>query len=76
MMIAHFHGNAGYDRWDTSLANEAALKQAGKSSPQSCQESADLIKAAAAMDNKAYRALAVSRATAAAASGRYRTCGR
>jgi hypothetical protein len=75
-MIAHFHGNTAYDRWDTALANDAALKQAGKSAPQSCQESADLLKRAAAMDDKAFRAYAAGQATAAAASGRYPKCGR
>jgi hypothetical protein len=75
-MVMHLHGNAAYDRWDTSLANEAALKQAGKSAPQSCQEAADLLRTAATMDNRAFRAYAVSQATAAAASGRYHKCGR
>jgi hypothetical protein len=74
-MIAHLHGNAAYDRWDTMLANEASMKQAGKSSPQSCQESAELIKAAAAMDNRAFRAYAASQAASPAVTGRYRKCG-
>jgi hypothetical protein len=73
-MIAHFHGNAAYDRWDTALANDAALKQAGKSAPQSCQEEADVLKKAALMDDKAFRAYAASLATAAAATGRYPKC--
>jgi hypothetical protein len=75
-MIAHFHGNAAYDHWDTALANQAAAKQAGKTPPQACQESADLIKQAAAMDDKGFRAHAVGLATAAEASGRYKKCGR
>jgi hypothetical protein len=75
-LIAHFHGNAGYDRWDTALANEAALKQAGKTAPQSCLEAADLIKTAAAMDDRAFRAYAAGKVSAATASGRYTTCGR
>lgn len=75
-MIAHFHGNAAYDRWDTALANDAALKQAGKSAPQACQEAADLLKKAAVMDDKEFRAYAASLAQTAAASGRYRTCRR
>ncbi|MBV9554599.1 MAG: hypothetical protein JO032_17595 [Alphaproteobacteria bacterium] len=75
-MIAHFHSNAVYDRWDTTLANQAALKQAGKSGPQACQEAAELIKAAAGMDNRAFRAYATSQATAALAAGRYKKCGR
>jgi hypothetical protein len=76
VLITHFHGNAAYDRWDTSLANDAALKQAGKSGPQACQESADVLKRAALMDDKAFRAYAMSLATTAAASGQYRKCGR
>ena len=75
-MIAHFHGNAAYDRWDTALANDAALKQAGKSGPQACQELAEVLKHAAVMDDKAFRAYAASLATTAAASGRYKKCGR
>src|SRR5277367_373201 len=70
-MVAHFHGNAAYDRWDTALANDAALKQAGKSGPQACQESADLLKKAAIMDDKAFRAYAAGMATTAMATGRY-----
>jgi hypothetical protein len=75
-MIAHLHGNAAYDRWDTALANDAALKQAGKSAPQACQEAADMLKTAAAMDDKGFRAFAAGRATTAAAAGRYPKCGR
>ncbi len=29
-MIAHFHGHAGFDAWDTALANEASMKHAGQ----------------------------------------------
>jgi hypothetical protein len=75
-MIAQLHGNAAYDRWDTALANQAAMKQAGKTAPQSCQEAADLIKTAAAMDDKGFRAYAASLASTAAKSGQYKTCGR
>lgn len=75
-LITHFHGTTAYDRWDTMLANDAALKEAGKSGPQACQEAADVIKRASAMDDKAFRAYAVSLATAAEASGRYKKCGR
>ena len=73
-MIAHFHGNAAYDRWDTALANDAALKQAGKTAPQACQEAADLLKKAAVMDDRAFRAYAGSLATAAATTGHYKKC--
>jgi hypothetical protein len=75
-MITHLHGNAAYDRWDTALANDAALKQAGKSAPQACQEAADLLKKAAAMDDKGFRDYAAGLATTAMATGRYPKCGR
>jgi hypothetical protein len=76
MLITHFHGNAAYDRWDTALANDAAMRDAGKTAPQACQESADVLKKGATMDNTAFRAYAASLATTAAASGRYQKCGR
>jgi len=75
-MIVHLHGNAAYDRWDTALANDAALKQAGKSAPQACQEAADLLKKASDMDDKGFRAYAASLAQSAQATGRYKTCRR
>ena len=66
-----------YDRWDTALANDAALKQAGKSAPQACQEAADLLKKAAIMDDKAFRAYAASlAATAARRPAAIQKCGR
>jgi hypothetical protein len=76
VLISHFHGNAGYDRWDTALANDAALREAGKSGPQACQEGADLLKRASAMDDRAFRAYAASLATAAETTGHYKKCGR
>jgi hypothetical protein len=73
-MISHFHSNAVYDRWDTSLANAASLKAAGKTSTQACTEAAEMLKKAAAMDDKAFRAHAASLATTAATSGQYPKC--
>jgi hypothetical protein len=75
-MVQHFHGNTAYDRWDTALANDAALKEAGKSGPQACLEAADLLKRAAAMDDNGFRAYAASLASTAATTGRYPKCGR
>jgi hypothetical protein len=75
-MITHLHGNAAYDRWDTALANDAALKEAGKSGPQACQEAADLLQRAAAMDDKGFRAYSASLAATAETTGHYKTCGR
>jgi hypothetical protein len=73
-MITHFHGNAAFDRWDTSLANGAALRQAGKSSIQACTEAAEVLKLAAAMDDRAFRAHAAGLATTAATTGQYPKC--
>jgi hypothetical protein len=75
-LISHFHGNAAYDRWDTALANDAALRDAGKSGPQACQEQAEVLKRAATMDNAGFRAYSASLATAAEATGHYKKCGR
>ena len=75
-LISHFHGNAAYDRWDTALANGAAKHEAGKTAPQACQEAAEMLKKAAAMDNAGFRAYAASLATTALASGQYKKCGR
>jgi hypothetical protein len=73
-MVTHLHGNAAFDAWDTSLANTASMKTAGKSAPQACQEAADLLKTAAGLDDKGFRAYAASLATKAAAQ--YHTCGK
>ena len=64
------------DFWDTALANGAAMHEAGKTPPQVCQEAADMLKKAAAMDNAGFRAYAASLATTAVASGHYKKCGR
>lgn len=72
-MVTHLHGNAAFDAWDTSLANSASMKQAGKSAPQACLEAADILKTAAGLDDKGFRAYAAAAATKAAAQ--YTTCG-
>lgn len=71
-MISHLHGTTAFDRWDTSLANAAALRQAGKTGPQVCTEAAVILKQAAAMDDKAFRSYAAGQATAGAS--RYPKC--
>src|SRR5580693_4529252 len=61
-LISRFHGNAGFDRWNTSLANAAASKQGGNQ--QLCQQSVALMKQASALDPKGFRAYAVAQAAA------------
>ena len=71
-LIAHYHGNAGFDKWHTSLANEDSMKEAGLSPAQACQQAADLMKTAATLDLKSFRAYAAN--LAANASARYTKC--
>ena len=73
-LIAHFHGAAAFDRWNTSLANSAAQKSAGVPSTQVCQQAAELLKQASALDPPHFRAYAASQA--AAVKAQYATCGR
>ncbi len=61
-LIAHFHGAAGFDRWNTALANQAAQKQSGNR--LICQQSADLLKQATALDPQGFRAYAAAQAAA------------
>jgi hypothetical protein len=73
-LVAHFHGNAPFDKWHTSLANTASLKDAGLNPTQACQQAADLMKTASTLDVKGFRAYAAN--LAANASARYTKCGR
>ncbi len=74
VLIAHFHSNAAFDSWDTALANQASMKHAGQSMTQACQQEVEVIKLAAGLDNKGFRAYAASLAATAAAN--YNKCGR
>ena len=73
-LITHFHGNAAFDRWNTALANESSIKQAGKSTTQVCESAAQIMKQAAAFDVKSFRAFAA--AAAVTAAPRYTKCGK
>lgn len=63
-LIARFHGAAAFDHWNTSLANQAAQKEAGMLAAQWRQQSAALEKQAAALDTKGFRAYAAAQAAA------------
>jgi hypothetical protein len=73
-MITHFHGNAAFDKWNTSLANVASQKQAGMTTTQVCQQQANLLKQASAQDSKAFRAFIAAQAVSA--GPRYAKCGK
>lgn len=61
-LIAHHHGAAGFDRWNTQLANAAAQKQGGNQ--QICAQSVALLQQAKGFDAKAFRAYAAAQAAA------------
>jgi hypothetical protein len=63
-MISRLHGTGAFDRWDTSLANQAAQRQAAVPPAQFCQQAAPLLQQAAALDVKGFRAYAVAQAAA------------
>jgi hypothetical protein len=74
-MIAHFR-RAGYrdaqgqfDRWNTSLANEIALKQGEMPTAQVCQQAAEMLKMASTLDAKGFRDYAVAHVASAGNDG-------
>ena len=64
-MIAHLHGNAGFDRWNTSLANQRAQHQTGVTPAQFCEQSWPMLKQASTLDSNGFRAYAATQAAAA-----------
>ncbi len=66
-MIVHLHGTKAFDKWNTSLANAAALRQSALPTAQFCQQWAPLMKQASAQDIKAFRAYVAAQAAAASA---------
>ena len=73
-MIAHFHRAPAFDRWNTSIANQASPKHAGQPSVLVCQQAADLLKQASVLDPPKFRAFAAAQATAA--GPQYPQCGK
>jgi hypothetical protein len=77
-MIDHFrrtgarNPKSAFDTWQTSLANDAARKQAVIPTAQFCQESAEMLKLASTFDSKAFRDYAVAHAV----NGTHPTCSR
>jgi hypothetical protein len=63
-MIVHLHGTNAFDRWDTSLANEAAMRQGAVPPVQFCQQAAPMLQQAAALDVSGFRAYAAAQAAA------------
>jgi hypothetical protein len=70
-LMVRFHGAAAFDRWNTSLANQLEQTHINITTAQLCQESDALMKQAAALDTKGFKAYAAAQAAAAPAP----TCG-
>jgi hypothetical protein len=73
-LIAHFHGNAGFDRWNTTIANEAAQKEGGLPTTQFCEQAKPIFQQASTLDPQSFRAYAASQAVATRAQ--YAVCGK
>src|SRR5689334_24364584 len=77
-MIDHFrrtgarNPKSAFDAWQTSLANEAARKQATIPTGQFCQESTEMLKLASTFDGKAFHDYALAHAV----NGTHPTCSR
>src|ERR1700758_1565038 len=77
-MIDHFrrtgarNPKSAYDSWQTSVANEAARKQAVIPTSQFCQQAAEKLKLASTLDVKAFREYAVAHAV----DGTHLRCGK
>jgi hypothetical protein len=63
-MIAHLHGAAAFDKWNTVLANQMAQRQSNIVPAQFCQQSAALLEQAKGLDAKGFRAYAAAQAAA------------
>ena len=67
-MIDHFrrsgarNAKGAFDTWQTSLANEAARKQAVVPTAQFCQQSTEMLKLATTLDTKGFRDYVVTHA--------------
>ena len=73
-MIAHFHGQSAFDSWNTSLANQASMRQNGVPTAQMCQQAAEMLKQASMLDAKGLHEYAAAKAATLSAS--YTRCGR
>ena len=68
-MIDHFrragsrNAQSEFDRWNTSLANQISLKQSDLPTAVVCQQAAEMLKMASALDAKGLRDYALAKAT-------------
>jgi hypothetical protein len=68
-MTEHFrragsrNAQSEFDRWNTSLANKISLEQGAAPSAVICQQAAEMLKMASALDAKGLRDYAMAKAT-------------
>lgn len=80
IMINHFrregfrNAQSRFDSWNTSLANEIALKQGATPTAVVCQKAADMLKMAGGLDEKGLHDYAVAQAASPAET--HPRCGR
>jgi hypothetical protein len=80
IMINHFRregfrdAQSRFDSWNTSLANEIALKQGATPTSVVCQQAANMLKMAGALDSKGLHDYAVTQAASPAET--HPRCGR
>jgi hypothetical protein len=64
-MIARLRSKTAFDRWNTSLANQAALRQAGLPLAKFCQQEQPMLTQASTLDGKGFRAVVLAQAASA-----------
>src|SRR5215471_4189292 len=66
-MITYMKGNKNFDAWNTTLANKASQKYAGRPTQLICQDAAEMMKLAKSFDEKGFRQYAATQAQSAVA---------
>lgn len=59
-MIARMHGSAAFDRWNTALANEEALRQGALPLAQFCKQAQPMLTQAKTLDANGLHAVALA----------------
>lgn len=75
-MIVHLHGTKAFDRWNTRLANAAAMRQSAVPPAQFCQQWAPRMREASTLDIKGFRAIVAAETAQARAQARNANCGK
>jgi hypothetical protein len=63
-MIARLRGKEAFDRWNTAIANQAAIRQASVPLGQFCQQSQPMLTQAQTLDGNGFRSVALAQIAA------------